>query len=98
MIGSLLYLTASRLNIMFATYLCARFPSDPKESHLIAVERIFRYLKGTPILGIWYPKNTGFDLTGYTDSDYAGCRIDWKSTSGSCHFLGRRLVFWYSKK
>ena len=88
MIGSLLYLTASRLNIMFATYLCARFQSDPKESHLIAVKRIFRYLKGTPILGIWYPKNTGFDLTGYTDSDYAGCRIDRKSTSGSCQFLG----------
>ncbi|XP_063942369.1 uncharacterized mitochondrial protein AtMg00810-like [Daucus carota subsp. sativus] len=92
MIGSLLYLTASRPNIMFATYLCERFQNDPKESHLIAVERIFRYLKGTPIFGIWYPKNTGFDLTGYTDSDYAGCRIDRKSTSGSYQFLGRRLV------
>jgi len=98
MISSLLYLTASRPDIMFVTYLCARFQSDPKESHLIDVERIFRYLKGTPILGIWYPKNTGFDLTGYTDSDYAGCRIDRKSTSGSCQFLGRRLVSWYSKK
>ncbi|XP_074342209.1 putative mitochondrial protein AtMg00240 [Apium graveolens] len=72
MIGSLLYLTASRPDIMFATCLCARFQADPKESHLIAVKRIFRYLKGTPNLGIWYPKDTGFDLTGYTDSDYAG--------------------------
>jgi hypothetical protein len=98
MIGSLLYLTASRPDIMFATCLCARFQSDPKESHLIAVKRIFRYLKGTPNLGIWYPKDTGFDLTGYTDSDYAGCRIDRKSTSGSCQFLGRRLISWYSKK
>ena len=98
MIGSLLYLTASRPDIMFATCLCARFQSDPKESHLIAVKRIFRYLKGTPNLGIWYPKDTGFDLIGYTDSDYAGCKIDRKSTSGSCQFLGRRLVSWYSKK
>ena len=73
MIGSLLYLTASRPDIMFVTYLCARFQSDPKDSHLIAVKRIFRYLKGTPNLGIWYLKNTGFDLTSYTDSDYAGC-------------------------
>ena len=71
MIGSLLYLTASRPDIMFVTYLCARFQSDPKESHLIAVKRIFRYLKGTPNLSIWYPKNTDFDLTGSTDSDYA---------------------------
>ena len=98
MIGSLLYLTASRPDIMFATCLCARFQADPRESHLIAVKRIFRYLKGSPNLGIWYPKDTDFNLVGYTDSDYAGCRIDRKSTSGSCQFLGRRLVSWYSKK
>ena len=98
MIGSLLYLTASSPDIMFATCLCARFQSDPKESHLIAVKRIFRYLKGTPNLGIWYPKGTGFDLVGYTDSDFAGCKIDRKSTSGSCQFLGQRLVSWFSKK
>ncbi|KAK1392142.1 hypothetical protein POM88_011198 [Heracleum sosnowskyi] len=98
MIGSLLYLIVSRPDIMFATCLCARFQSNPKESHLIAVKRIFRYLKGTPNLGIWYPKDTGFDLIGYTDSDFAGCKIDRKSTSGSCQFLGRRLVSWYSKK
>ena len=80
MIGSLLYLTASRPDIMFATCLCARFQAGPKESHLIAVKRIFRYLKGTPNLGMWYPKGTGFDLVGYTDSDFAGCKIDRKST------------------
>ena len=98
MIGSLLYLTASRPDIVFATCLCARFQANPREPHLIAVKRIFRYLKGTPNLGIWYPKDTGFDLIGYTDSDYAGCRIDRKSTSGSCQFLGRRLISWFSKK
>ena len=98
MVGSLLYLTASRLDIMFATCLCARFQSDPKESHMVAIKRIFRYLKGTPNLGLWYPKGTAFNLVGYTDSDYAGCRIDRKSTSGSCQFLGQRLVSWYSKK
>ncbi|XP_074324070.1 putative mitochondrial protein AtMg00240 [Apium graveolens] len=83
MIGSLLYLTASCPDIMFAICLCVRFQADPKESHLIAVKRIFRYLKGTLNLGIWYPKDTGFDLIGYTDSDYASCKIDQKSTSGS---------------
>ena len=98
MIGSLLYLTASRPDIMFSTFLCARFQANPKESHLIAVKRIFKYLKGTPNLGIWYPKGTCFDLIGYTDSDFARCKIDRKSTSGSCQFLRRRLVSWHSKK
>ncbi|KAK1366493.1 hypothetical protein POM88_042054 [Heracleum sosnowskyi] len=98
MVGSLLYLTSSRPDIMFATCLCARFQADPKESQLIAIKRIFRYLKGTPNLGLWYPKNTGFELVGYSDSDYAGCRIDRKSTTGSCQFLGGRLVSWFSKK
>ncbi|KAL8109911.1 hypothetical protein AgCh_025854 [Apium graveolens] len=98
MIGSLLYLTASRLDIMFATCLCARFQANPKESHLMDVKRIFRYLKGTPNLGLWYPKRTGFEAVGYTDADFAGCRVDRKSTSGSCQFLGQRLVSWYSKK
>ena len=98
MVGSLLYLTATRPNIMFATCLCARFQSCPKESHIIAIKRIFRYLKGTPSLGLWYPKDTGFNLVGYSDADYAGCRVDRKSTSGSCQFLGSRLISWYSKK
>jgi hypothetical protein len=98
MIGSLLYLTASRPDIMYATCLCARFQADPRDLHLVAVKRILRYLKGTPNLGIWYPKDSGFNLVGYTDSDYAGSVVDRKSTSGSCQFLGGRLVSWYSKK
>ena len=98
MIGSLLYLTACRPDIMFSTCLCARFQADPRESHFTYVKYIFRYLKCTPNLGIWYPKDTGFNLVGYTDSDFAACKIDMKSTSGRCQFLGRRLVSWYSKK
>ncbi|XP_042983357.1 uncharacterized protein LOC122312768, partial [Carya illinoinensis] len=98
MIGSLLYLTASRPDIMFSVCLCARFQSSPKESHLIAVKRILRYLSGTINLGLWYPKYTSFDLISYTDADYAGCKIDRKSTSGACHFLGHALVSWFSKK
>ncbi|KAI3669369.1 hypothetical protein L6452_40603 [Arctium lappa] len=98
MIGSLLYLTASRPDIMFATCLCARFQANPKESHLYAVKRIFRYLKGTKNLGLWYPENSGFDLMAYTDSDYGGCKLDRKSTYGSCQFLGGKLVSWTSKK
>ena len=83
---------------MFATCLCARFQANPKEYHLIAVKRVFKYLKGTPNLGIWYPKGTSFDLIGYTYSDFAGCGIERKSTIGSCQFLGRILVSWYRKK
>ena len=92
MIGSLLYLIASRPYIMFATCLCARFQADPRDIHLIAVKRILRYLKGTPNLGIWYPRESGFNLLGYTDSDYAGSFVDRKSTSRSCQFLGSRLI------
>ena len=77
---------------MFATCLCVGFQANPKESHLIDVKHIFKYLKGTPNLGIWYPKGTGFDLISYTYSDFAGCRIERKSTLGSCQFLGKRLV------
>jgi hypothetical protein len=98
MIGSLLYLTASRPDIMFSVCLCARFQSCPKESHLIAVKRIFRYLLGTIDLGLWYPKSNSFDLISYTDADFSGCKIDRKSTSGTCHFLGHSLVSWFSKK
>ncbi|GJU57641.1 hypothetical protein Tco_1235407 [Tanacetum coccineum] len=97
MIGSLMYLTASRPNIRFSTCLSARYQANPK-SHLIVVKRIFRYLKGTPSLGLWYPKCLGFDLKGYPDSDYAGCNIDKKSTSGACQLLGGKLVCWSAKK
>ncbi|KAJ9547205.1 hypothetical protein OSB04_019748 [Centaurea solstitialis] len=98
MISSLLYLTASRPDIMYSTCLCARYQAEPKESHLTAVKRIFRYLKGTPNLGLWYSKDSGFDLTAYSDSDFAGCKIDRKSTTGGCHLLGGKLVSWTSKK
>ena len=98
MIGSLLYLTASRPDIMFSICLCAQFQSYPKESHLIAVKQIFLYLLGTIDLGLWYSKINSFDLISYTDADFAGCKIDRKSTSGTCHFLGHSLVSWFSKK
>src|SRR4051812_39729433 len=89
MIGSLLYLCASGPDIMLSVCMCARFQAAPKESHHQAVKRILRYLAHTPSLGLWYPKGTQLDLVGYSDSDYAGDRVDRKSTSGTCHFLGR---------
>ncbi|KAI3810977.1 hypothetical protein L1987_20690 [Smallanthus sonchifolius] len=98
MIGSLMYLTASRPDIMFAVYLCARFQAAPKVSHLQAVRRILRYLKGAPKLGLWYPKNENVNLYAYTDNDYGGCNLDKKSTSGGCQFLGGRLISWKCKK
>ncbi|KAJ9545432.1 hypothetical protein OSB04_025139 [Centaurea solstitialis] len=98
MIGSLMYLTASRPDIMFAVCVCARFQVRPKESHLHAVKRIFKYLKGQPRLGLWYRNDTSFDLVAYTDSDYGGANLDRKSTSGGCQFLGGRLVSWQCKK
>ncbi|GJV18725.1 putative reverse transcriptase, RNA-dependent DNA polymerase [Tanacetum coccineum] len=98
MIGSLMYLTASRPDIMFVVCACARFQVTPKVSHLHAVKRIFRYLKGQPKLGLWYPKDSPFDLEAYTDSDYAGASLDRKSTTGGCQFLGSRLISWQCKK
>jgi hypothetical protein len=98
MIGSLLYLCASRPDIMLSVCLCARFQSNPKECHLRAVKRIMRYLVHTSHLGLWYPKGSNFNLVGYSDADYAGCKIDRKSTSGTCQFLGKSLVSWASKK
>ncbi|GJW88414.1 putative ribonuclease H-like domain-containing protein [Tanacetum coccineum] len=98
MIGSLMYLTASRPDIMFAVCACARFQVTPKTSHLYAVKRIFRYLKGHPKLGLWYPRDSPFDLEAFSDSDYAGASLDRKSTTGGCQFLGRRLISWQCKK
>jgi hypothetical protein len=98
MIGSLLYLCASRSDIMLSVCMCAWFQSDPRECHLVVVKRILRYLVATPCFRIWYPKGSTFDLIGYSDSDYAGCKIDRKSTSRMCQFLGRSLVSWSSKK
>nr|CAD41676.1 OSJNBa0019K04.23 [Oryza sativa Japonica Group] len=87
MIGSLLYLCASRPDIMLSVCMCAHFQAEPKECHLIAVKRILRYLVHTPNLGLWYPKDCDFELFGYSDSDYAGCKVDRKSTIGTCQFL-----------
>ncbi|GKC76180.1 putative ribonuclease H-like domain-containing protein, partial [Tanacetum coccineum] len=98
MIGSLTYLTSSRPNIMFVVCACARYQVNLKVSHLHAVKRIFRYLKGQPKLGLWYPKDSPFDLVAYTDSDYAGASLDRKSTTGGCQFLGSRLISWQCKK
>ena len=94
MIGSLLYLTASRPDIMFSVCLCARFQANPKESHLSAVNRILRYLKHTSSISLWYPKGASLDLLGYSDSDFAGSRVDHKCTSGGCHLFGLSLVSW----
>ena len=98
MIGSLMYLTASRPDIMFAVCLCARYQANPKESHMKAVKRILRYLKGKPKLGLWYPAESDLKFVAYTDSDYGGCKSSRKSTTGGCQFLGGRIVSWQCKK
>ncbi|GKB33283.1 hypothetical protein Tco_0872684 [Tanacetum coccineum] len=90
--------TTSRPDIMFAVCACARFQVTPKVSHLHAVKRIFRYLKGQPKLGLWYPRDSPFDLEAFSDSDYAGASLDRKSTTGGCQFLGKRLISWQCKK
>jgi hypothetical protein len=97
MIGSLLYLTASRPDILFSVCLCARFQSNPRESHLTAVKRIFRYLKRTTNLVLLYRKYSDYQLVGFCDVDYDGDRIERKSTSGNCQFLGDNLISWASK-
>ncbi|GKB91533.1 putative ribonuclease H-like domain-containing protein, partial [Tanacetum coccineum] len=98
MIGSLMYLTASRPNIMFAVCACAIFQVTSKALHLHAVKRIFRYLKHQPKLGLWYPRDSPFELEAFSDSDYGGASLDRKSTTGGCQFLGRRLISWQCKK
>ena len=97
MIDSLLYLTASRLDIMYSVYACARFQSSRRVSHLIAVKCIIRYVNGTIELELFYPKHTSFDLFGYCDVDFAGCKVARKSTSGTCYFLGNSLVLGHSR-
>ncbi|GJX25465.1 hypothetical protein Tco_0231761 [Tanacetum coccineum] len=98
MIGSLLYLTASRPDIMFSVCLCARFQEAPKTSYLEAVKRIFQYIKGTTHLGLWYPKGTDIETVVYADSDHAGDYVDRNSTSGICTFVGCCLTSWFSEK
>jgi hypothetical protein len=97
-ISSLLYLCASRSDIMLSVCMCARFQATPKEYHLRVVKKIMRYFILTPYLVLWYPKGAHFELIGYSDADYARCKVDSKSTSGTYQFLGRSLVCWSSKK
>nr|GEY80012.1 hypothetical protein [Tanacetum cinerariifolium] len=99
MVGAHMYLTASRPDIMHATCYCARYQGKPNEKHLTVVKRVFRYLKDTIHMGLWYPKDIGFELTSFSDLDHAGCLDSRKSTSGGIQFLGGdKLVSWSSKK
>ncbi|GKD65907.1 hypothetical protein Tco_1308015 [Tanacetum coccineum] len=98
MIGSLMYFTSSRLDIMFLVCACARYQVNLKVSHLHAIKRIFRYLKGQPKLGLWYLKDSPFDLVAYSNCDYARASLDRKSTIGGCQFLRSRLISCQYKK
>ncbi|GJW47457.1 retrovirus-related pol polyprotein from transposon TNT 1-94 [Tanacetum coccineum] len=98
MVGSLMYLTASRPDLVFAVCMCARYQAKPTKKHLEAIKRVFRYLRGTIHMGLWYPKDNAMALTAYADADHAGCQDTRRSTSGSAQFLGEKLVSWSSKK
>ncbi|GJR16785.1 retrovirus-related pol polyprotein from transposon TNT 1-94 [Tanacetum coccineum] len=98
MISAFMYLTSSRPDIVHATCVCARYQAQPTEKHLKEVKRIFRYLRGTVNAGLWYTKDSSFELTGFSDVDYAGCKDTFKSTSGRSQFLGEKLMSWSSKK
>ncbi|GKC48218.1 retrovirus-related pol polyprotein from transposon TNT 1-94 [Tanacetum coccineum] len=97
-IGSLMYLTSSRPDLVQAVCYCARYQARPTQKHLKEVKRIFKYLKGTINMGLWYPKDSGFELTTFSDADHVGCLDTRKSTSGGIQFLGDKLVSWMSKK
>ncbi|GJZ75066.1 retrovirus-related pol polyprotein from transposon TNT 1-94, partial [Tanacetum coccineum] len=92
MSGALMYLTSSKPDIVHATCLCARYQAKPTEKHLKEVKRIFRYLRGTINMGLWYMKDSGFELTGFLNADYAGCKGTFKSTSGGAQFLDEKLT------
>jgi hypothetical protein len=98
MIDSLLYITTSRPDIMKAVGMVGRYQSDPKQSHLVAIKMIFKYLKGTMTYGLWYPRNQNFQFTAYSNADWANCVDERKNTSGGAFFLGDSLVAWLSKK
>ncbi|XP_050909397.1 secreted RxLR effector protein 161-like [Lathyrus oleraceus] len=98
MISSLLYLTAFRPDILFSVCLYARFQSDPRESNLTTIKRIFRHLKGTINTGLCYRRSKDYKLMGYCDADYAGHRLERKNTSGNYHFLGDNVISWSNKK
>nr|GEU95553.1 copia protein [Tanacetum cinerariifolium] len=98
MVGSLMYLTASRTDLVFDVCMCARYQASPTKKHLEALKRAFWYLRGTINWGLWYPKDTAMAQTAYADADHAGCQDTRRSTSRSAQFLGDRLVSWSSKK
>ena len=98
MIGSLLYLTRTRPDIMHVVGIVGRFQDKPKESHLQAIKRIFNYLQGTQDFGLWYPKNVDLALHAYTDADWAANVDDRKSTSGGSFYMGPQLLSWFSNK
>ena len=83
---------------MCSVCLCARFQSYPKESHLSVIKIILKYLKWAMDIGLWYPKSDNFELIGFSNANFVGCRVERKSTSETCHFLGHSLVSWHSKK
>ncbi|GKF37646.1 hypothetical protein Tco_0114404 [Tanacetum coccineum] len=98
MVGSLMYLTARRPDLVFAICMCATYQASPTKKHLEALKWVFRYLRGTIKWGLWYPKDTTMALTAYADADHAGCQDTRRSTSGSAQFLGDKLVSWSLKK
>ncbi|GKA83098.1 retrovirus-related pol polyprotein from transposon TNT 1-94 [Tanacetum coccineum] len=98
MIGSLMYLTSRGPDLIYAVCLCARYQAKPTEKNLNAVKQIFRYLKGTINMGLWYLKDINMSLTAYSEADHAGCQDTRRSTSGSAQFLGDKLVSWSFKK
>ncbi|GKF88277.1 hypothetical protein Tco_0259154, partial [Tanacetum coccineum] len=98
MVGSLMYLTVSRLDLVFVVCMCARYQASPTKKHLEALKRVFWYLRGTINWGLWYLKDTVVALMAYADVDHAGYHDTRRSTSGSAQFLGDKLVSWSSKK
>ncbi|GKD73519.1 hypothetical protein Tco_1331801 [Tanacetum coccineum] len=98
MVGSLMYLTASIPDLVFAVCMCVRYEASPTKKHLVALKGVFRYLRGTINWGLWYPKDIAMALIAYADADHAGCQDTQRSTSGIAQFLGDKLVSWSSKK
>ena len=98
MIGSLLYITASCPDIMQVVGMVGHYQSSPNQIHLVAIKRIFKYLKGTMTYGLWYPRNQNFQLTAYSDADWANCVNERKNTSGGAFFLSDSVVAWLSKE
>jgi hypothetical protein len=98
MIGSLMYIKTYRPDIMHDVGMVGRYQYAPKQSHLQAIKRIFRYFKETMTYGLWYPRNQSLQLTAYSDVDWENCVDERKSTNGGAFFLGNALVAWLSKK